>query len=400
MTNISQAVILAGGQGSRLKPFTKNNPKPMVLINGKPFLEYLIELLKKNNIREVVILTGYLGEKIEGYFGNGSRFGIDIKYSYTPFLNEKGQENQSGLRLKNARSLVDDFFLLLYCDNYWNLNLKDLLTFFNQHPSDVLVTAYSNLDNSTKNNILLGSDGYIANYDSSRKKKELNTVDIGFFVVGKKVLKLLPKNNSKFEDEVLPKLILEKRLSGYLTDDKYYSISDMNRVKITTKFLTPKKIVLLDRDGVINKRPPKANYVKKWEEFEFLPGSIEAIKLLKQNNYKIFIFTNQPGIARGQMTEKDLFLIHKSMQKELKKHGIEIDSIYYCPHGWDDGCNCRKPKPGMFYQASREHHFDLTKSIYIGDDPRDLETGQILMCKTFLVDKNNSLLQIARSILQ
>ncbi|MDP3758525.1 MAG: sugar phosphate nucleotidyltransferase, partial [Candidatus Daviesbacteria bacterium] len=93
---INQAVILAGGQGTRLKPFTNNNPKPMVPVNDKPFLEYLIDLLKENSIKEVITLTGYFGEKIEKYFGNGSKLGIDIKYSYTPFLDEKGEENKSG----------------------------------------------------------------------------------------------------------------------------------------------------------------------------------------------------------------------------------------------------------------------------------------------------------------
>ncbi len=107
---ITQAVILAGGQGSRLKPFTNNSPKPMVPVNGKPFLEHLIGLLKENGIQEVIILTGYLGERIEKYFGNGSKFGIKIKYSYTPFLDEKGEENNSGLGLKIAKGYWKIFF--------------------------------------------------------------------------------------------------------------------------------------------------------------------------------------------------------------------------------------------------------------------------------------------------
>src|SRR3989344_7197573 len=97
---ITQAVILAGGQGKRLRPFTKNNPKPMIPVNGKPFLEYLIALLKDNGIKEIVILTGYLEEKIKTYLGDGSRYKIKIKYSYTPFLLKNNEETQSGLRLK------------------------------------------------------------------------------------------------------------------------------------------------------------------------------------------------------------------------------------------------------------------------------------------------------------
>src|SRR3989344_4400590 len=113
MIKITQAVILAGGEGKRLRPFTLNSPKPMVPVNGKPFLEHLINLLKENGIKEVIILTGYLGEKIENYFGDGSKLDIKIKYSRTPFLDNKGDENKSGLRIKNAEKLLDKFFLLL-----------------------------------------------------------------------------------------------------------------------------------------------------------------------------------------------------------------------------------------------------------------------------------------------
>ena len=398
MINVTQAVILAGGEGKRLRPFTLNNPKPLVPINGKPFLKHLIMLLKENDIREVVILTGYLGERVEKYFKNGSELGIKIKYSHTSFLNKKGQENKSGLRIKNAEELLDNFFLLLYCDNYWPLDLKKLVDFYDKHPSDVLTTIYSNKDNSTKNNIFVDQDGYVIKYDKERKEQNLNGVDIGFFIVNKKVLNLLPSYNSIFETVVLSNLIKQKRLSGFVTDQKYYSISDMKRVRITEKFLTPKKIVFLDRDGVINKRPQKTDYVKKWKEFKFLPGVIQAITLLNDKGYKIFIISNQPGIARGVVSEKNLSLIHRNMKMQLNKHGAKIDGIYVCPHGWDEGCDCRKPKPGMLLQASREHFIDLTKSIFIGDDERDKQAGDTVGCKTILISEENSFLKIAKEI--
>lgn len=399
MIKITQAVILAGGLGKRLRPFTLNNPKPMIPVNGRPFLEHLIGLLRNNGIKEVVILTGYQGDKIEKYFGSGANFGLKIKYSYTPFFNEKGEENESGLRLKNAQGLLDDFFLLLYCDNYWPLQLTKLVDYFADHPSDALVTIYSNLDNSTKNNIFVDSNGYVTKYDKNRKEKGLNGVDIGFFIINKKVLRLLPKFNSQFEKVVLPELIKKRKLSGYFTDQKYYSIADLKRVKITEKFLFPKKVLFLDRDGVINKKPKKADYVKKWNQFQFLPGSIEAIKLLNNKGYKAFIISNQSGIARGMMTRQDLDSIHHKMQQELKKHGVKIDGIYVCPHGWDDGCGCRKPKPGLLYQASGEHLIDLTKTIFIGDDEKDMIVGDVAGCKTILVGKKRNLLQIVNSLL-
>lgn len=396
---ITQAVILAGGQGKRLQPFTKNNPKPMVRLNGKPFLWYLIQLLKENGIKEIVILTGYLGEKIEKYFGNGASFGIKNKYSYTPFLNEAGEENMSGIRLKNASKFLNNFFILLYCDNYWPFDLNNHLNYYKKHPSDVLITVFSNWDNSTKNNLYINSHGYVTKYDKSRKSKNLNAVDIGFFIVNKKVLKLLPKSNSSFEMTLLPNLISEKRLSGLITNRKYYSIGDNQRIKITEKFLNSNKIIILDRDGVINKKAPKADYIKKWGEFEFLPDIIKALKLLKSNGYKLYIVSNQAGIARGMMSESNLKQIHKNMLNILKKNGVTINGIYYCPHGWDEGCFCRKPKPGMLLQASKDHIFDLTKAYFIGDDERDLEAGNAAGCKTILINEKNNILNIVKYIL-
>jgi D-glycero-D-manno-heptose 1,7-bisphosphate phosphatase len=386
MDKIKQAVILAGGQGKRLRPFTENNPKPMAPVLGKPFLEHLILMLRENKIKEVVILTGYLGEKIKDYFKDGSNLGINIKYSHTPFENEQGQENESGLRLKNAKDLLDEHFLLMYCDNYWPLQIEKLEEFYNSHNADILTTIYSNKDNSTKNNVLVDSSSYVEKYDRERQDAGLNGLDIGFFIINKKVLDLLPEGNSHFEKDILPKLVSEKKVAGFLTDHKYYSISDQERLKATEKFLQPKKTIFLDRDGVINKKALQANYIKNWQEFEFLPEAIDSIKQLTENGYDIYLITNQPGIARGSFTKQDLDLTHQKMQEEIEKQGGKIKTIYACLHNWDEGCECRKPKPGLLFQAAKENHLDLTKAIFVGDDPRDVEAGQLAGCKTILVN--------------
>jgi len=398
MSAIKQAVILAGGQGKRLRPFTDTNPKPMVPVFGKPFLEHLILLLKKNGIQELVILTGYLGEKIKDYFGDGLKFGIKIKYSHTPFKNEKGEENESGLRLKNAQNLLDEEFLLMYCDNFWPLQLEKLENFYRKLKADVLVTVYSNKDSSTKNNISIASSGFVARYDRGRQSAGLNGVDIGFFLMNKNVLGLLPESNSHFERDVLPQLISKKRVSGYLTDHKYYSISDWERLKEAEKFLAPKKVIFLDRDGVINEKPKKADYVKNWSEFKFLPWVLQSFETLCQKGYDIYVITNQPGIARRMMTKDDLDLIHQKMEEEFKKNNAKIKGIYCCIHGWGDDCECRKPKPGLLFQAARENYLNLTESIFIGDDERDVQAGQLAGCKTILADDKKNILEIVKEI--
>ncbi|MBE3139475.1 MAG: NTP transferase domain-containing protein, partial [Thermoplasmata archaeon] len=181
MLSVKQAVILAGGRGTRLQPLTDTVPKPMILMNGKPFLEYLIGLLKENGICEIVLLLGYLPEKITEYFGDGSRFGVKIKYSISDLSDE------TGTRIKKAEELLQEFFLLTYCDNYLPLDLKKLVEFHEKQKTMASVTIYTNKDKITKNNVFVDEKGYVITYDRTRQAKDLNGVDVGFFILSKKI---------------------------------------------------------------------------------------------------------------------------------------------------------------------------------------------------------------------
>ncbi len=377
---IRQAVILAGGRGERLRPLTDTIPKPMVPVNGRPFLEYLIELLKQNGIEEIVLCVGYLHEKITDYFGDGSDFGIRIIYSVGDISFETGK------RLKKVEDLLDEKFLLLYCDNYWPLRLPDIVEFYEKCGALAMMTVYRNKKGVTKNNLKVEGN-FVTKYDRSRLDKGLNGVDIGFFIFKKEVLDLIGDENYSFEEKVFPILIEKGQFAAFLTDQKYYSISAMERLMETESFLKPKKVIFLDRDGVINRKPVGVDYVKKWDEFNFIPGVIESIKLLKEYGFKIIIITNQPGVARGVMTEQDLDEIHRKMQVEVDN---AIDAIYVCTHGWDDECECRKPKPGLLLDASDDFRIDLTKSYFIGDDKRDVIAGKAAGCRTILISSGDA----------
>ena len=392
LKTIQQAVILAGGKGVRMRPLTLITPKPMIPIHGKPFLEYIITLLKKNGIEEIIILTGYLHEKIEDYFKEGKKIGLKIKYSFSPV------DDETGTRLKKAKGLIDEKFLLLYGDNYWPLELNQLSEFYEKMNTQGLVTVYSNMDNYTKNNTFVNDKGLVEVYDKSRQTPGLNGVDIGFFILNKKVFNLFPGENFSFEKVILPQLISKKQLAGFLTYHKYYGLSNLERIPVIEEFFRPKKVILLDRDGVINKKPPKAEYVKSWEEFEFLPGAIDALKLLTKKKYEIIIISNQAGIGRGVMTEEDLKEIHEKFLEVCKKEGVSIKGIYYCPHDWDAGCFCRKPKPGMLFKAAADHNFDPTKAILIGDDERDKHAGKAANCRTILLQHGQNLLAIVKGL--
>lgn len=144
------------------------------------------------------------------------------------------------------------------------------------------------------------------------------------------------------------------------------------------------RTVFLDRDGVINVKAPEGDYIKSWGEFHFLPGVIDAIRLLNDNNYRVIIITNQRGIARHMMTMQNLHEIHSSMEEELHRHGAHIDGIYVCPH--EKGtCHCRKPEIGLFLQAEKEFPIDKSKSWMIGDSESDIEAGRNYGIRTIAV---------------
>ena len=138
------------------------------------------------------------------------------------------------------------------------------------------------------------------------------------------------------------------------------------------------KTVFIDRDGVINK--DRLDYVKSWAEFEFLPGSLDALKLLTVKGFHIIVITNQSIINRGLVTRAGLQEIHKRMTVAVVDHGGRIDEIYYCPHVPEDGCNCRKPEPGLICQAQADHGLDLSKTCMIGDSFKDISCARRAGC--------------------
>jgi len=389
MQRPTQAVILAGGRGRRLLPLTNTVPKPMIKFHGKPFLEYIINNLREQGISKILLLVGYLPEIIKNYFGNGDRFGVHIDYSITD------ENNDTGRRIKLAESQIDEYFMLLYCDNYWPLRFEDMLEHYKRINVEGQITVYSNKDGYTKNNVRVES-GYVVQYDKSRTMPALGGVDIGYAFFNKTVLRYLPYDNILFETTVYPKLVENRQLAAYTTDHRYYSVSSFERLGLTEAFLRYEPSIILDRDGVLNRKAPRADYVKNWDEFQWLPGAKEALALLKQYNYHIIIVTNQAGINRGIMTETDLTDIHEKMKKEATEAGGDIDAIYYCPHGWDENCDCRKPKPGMFFRAQKDFNLDLTRTIFIGDDERDKIAGRAAGCPTILVNDNYPLLSVVK----
>ena len=389
----TQAVILAGGRGTRLRPYTDTRPKPMIEIHGKPFLEYMVEMLRDQGFERILMLLGYLPKVIQNHFGDGRRWGVRIEYSITD------PDDLTAHRVKVAREHLDPCFLLLYCDNYWPMRMDRMWEHFVAARVPAMITVYSNKDKYSKDSVIVGEDGYVRVHDRSRTTPGLQGIEISYALINKSVLELLPEEDALFEEALYPQLVKRGQLAAYVTDHRYYSVGSLERLPITEAFFARKPAIILDRDGVLNKRPPRAEYVRRWEGFEWLPGAKEALRLLKEAGYRVIIVSNQAGIAREAMTEADLKTIHERMKAEVIASGGQIDAIYYCPHHWDEGCECRKPKPGMLFQAQRDWHLDLSRTPFIGDDERDAQAAFEAGCPSALVSEQVSLLDVTRKML-
>lgn len=388
-----QAVILAGGRGSRLRPLTDTVPKPMIPFHGKPFIGYLLALLRDQGFERVLLLLGYLPEVVQAYCGDGSRWGLSIDYVVSAI------EDDTGRRMKLATSHLDPVFYLLYCDNYWPMPQARMWERYQSTGATALLTIYENHDRYTKDNVQLDGEGRILTYDKDRLSPGLAGVEIGYAILRREHVDMLPETNCNLEREIYPQLAAKQALWAFVTRHRYYSVSSHERLTLTGEFLARRPTVILDRDGVLNKRPLRAEYVRSWADWHWLPGAQQSLRLFHEAGWRVIVVSNQAGIARGVMTEADVTAIHAQMMREARDAGGQVEAVYYCPHGWDDGCACRKPKPGMLYAAQREFSLDLSRTVVVGDDERDGQAADAAGCPWLLVSEQQSLLDITKQML-
>lgn len=223
-----QAVILAGGLGTRLYPITKDVPKPMVLVAGIPYLEHQLRELARQRFVDVVLLTGYLGEQIEEYFGDGSGLGLQLRYS------RESKPLGTGGALRLAAPLLADVFLLLYGDSYLPIDYRAVLDALSASPkAEGIVVAYDNRlgDTSVKSNINLDGEGYVARYHKD-EGADLVYVEAGVLGFRRSVVDAIkPGEVTSLEKEVFPQLIRRRTLLGFPTRERFYDIGTPDRLR-------------------------------------------------------------------------------------------------------------------------------------------------------------------------
>jgi histidinol-phosphate phosphatase family protein len=389
----TQAVVLAGGRGTRLRPITDTIPKPMVEFHGKPFLGYIVDMLREQGFTSVLMLLGYLPHVIVDHFGDGADYGLDVGYDVT------APDDLTAYRVQHAANRLDDTFLLIYCDNYWPMRIDDMMRRYESSGAPAQVTVYANEDGYSRDSVIVGDDGFVRVFDRSRTTPGLKGIEISYAIVEKAtVLPLLTDPDQLFEEAVYPALAQRHELHAYWTQHRYYSVGGHDRLAMTEAFLARRPAVILDRDGVLNARPPRAEYIRRPEDVRWLPGALEALRLFADAGWQVVVVSNQAGVGRGLMTTADVDAVNAHMRQEAEEAGGRIDAFYYCPHGWDEGCDCRKPRPGMLFRAQRDFHLDLTRTTFVGDDERDGHAALAAGCRPALVSDDRSLLDVTREL--
>jgi D-glycero-D-manno-heptose 1,7-bisphosphate phosphatase len=360
---------------------TDTLPKPMAPTNGRPFLAYLVDQLREQGIRRIVLLTGYRGEMIREFFGTGAAFGVEISYSHGPV------EWETGRRLWQARAELDARFLLLYSDNYVPFNVDKLLSFHAARKPIVSLL----LQQKATGNIRVNAEGRVELYDPTRSAPGLDHVEIGYMIVERDpTLSAFDTPDVSFS-RILERLAQCRQLAGMISRDPYHSISDHERRRLAERYLEIKRILLIDRDGTINERPPRGEYVSSWADFHWIEDTVEAMRRLAGKGFRFIMLSNQAGIARGILDAQIVDAMNQQMIRELRAFSIDVLDAYVCPHHWDDGCECRKPAPGLFFRASREHLLRMDRTIYIGDDPRDAAAAYNAECLCILMGPERDL---------
>ncbi len=387
-----KAVILAGGKGTRLGQYTANIPKPMLTIDNKPILEHQLEVLKRYGINEIILLVNHLKSVIIDYFGDGSKFNVNIKY-----LEEEKPLGTAG-GLKEIEDYLKEDFLFIYGDVMFDVDIQRLLKFHFDKKSQLTLVVHPNdhpfdsdlIDTNKEDRVI---DVFPKPHPQNFYYK--NLVNAGMYVITPAVLEFIKKGEkSDFGKNILPEIIYKLKVYAYNTSEYLKDMGTPDRLqKVTNDYLSGKiqrksyskkqKAVFLDRDGVINKF---VGLLYKPEQFELYPFVVDAIKMLNNSDYLAIVVTNQPVVARNLCTIEELEFIHKKMETILGNKGAKLDAIYYCPHHPDKGypeenpeykidCECRKPKPGMIFKAAEKFNIDLSKSFIIGDSYTDILTG-------------------------
>ena len=374
------AIILCGGYGTRIQKYTKNKiPKSLIRIKKKFFLDYLLKKISIYPFNKIIIVAGFKGKKIFKEYNKKKINLIDIEC-----VVEK-KPNGTGAALNSIKKKIVNDFVLFNGDTFANCPIEKFFKkSLNKNFIGKIILTKNKSKSLTKNllNLYINKDKEIY---FSKKSPLINS---GTIFLKKNIKKFLTKNISSFENDILKKLIIKKKIAGEIDNGFFVDIGTEKNLNYAKKMLPKifyRPALFLDRDGVINK---DFGYVHTKKKLSYNKKIFQIINNFQKKDYFIFIVTNQAGIAKGFYSLKQFIEFQKYIKKDLFKKNIYINDIEFCPHHpeapikkYKINCNCRKPKNGMIKNLKKKWHIDLNKSLFIGDNKTDYMCAKSLHIK-------------------
>lgn len=405
---------MAGGKGTRVASVNKSIPKPMLPIAGKPVLLHQVECLKRQGIVDIILAIGHLGEQILNYFGDGKEFGVRITY-----VREETPLGTAGALYYLKDRLFDDF-LLINGDLIFDVDFTRLMRFHKERQALATLLVHPNDHPYDSGLILADADGRVNGWLTKEEERSWypNCVNAGVHVLSPHVLERMNRAEKiDLDREILKPLLPSGRVYAYRTPEYIKDMGTPERITqverdlrsglVKRKNLGEKqRAIFLDRDGTLNQY---AGFLRNIDDLQLIDGAAEAVRRINRSGYLAIVATNQPVIARGEVSWTQLNEMHWKLETLLGRQGAYLDDIFICPHHPDKGfagerpeykiiCDCRKPKPGLLLQAAGRYNIDLSESWMIGDSQQDVEAGQAAGCKTLRVSECFGLVEAVQRI--
>lgn len=396
---VRQALFLVGGRGTRLGALSANTPKPMQEIApGLRFLDLLLEHAARHGFTDIILLAGHLGEQVEAAY-HGKR----IREATIRVVREPTPQGTGGA-LKLVADLLDPAFILSNGDSFFDFNFRALTA---KPLGDSLgrIALRHVPDAGRYGSVQLNGDRVAAFLEKDPTRTGPGVINGGVYLLNREIVQRIAAPSS-LEVDVFPDVAAEGRLEGMEFDGYFLDIGlpeTLALAKSETAALLVKPAVVFDRDGVLNE---DKGYTHRPDELAWQPGAREAIRLLNDHGYYVFVATNQAGVARGLYDEAAIATFHAHMQAQLAEAGAHIDAFYHCPFHADGNVQeyrvadhpDRKPNPGMILRALAEWQVDTTRSFLIGDRESDIEAAQRAGLPGHLYE-GGSLLDLVRKLI-
>ncbi len=376
MHHIRQMIILAGGKGTRLGEHTRSVPKPLMRITDNTvFLDYLIDNVARQGFQDIIIVAGHFGDQIRQRYDNVRVRAADISVLIEP------EPRGTGGALAFARDQLAGAFLVTNGDTYLDGNFRAVAAALQNKPSLEGVMALRAVDDVSRyGSVSTDTDGTIREFveKSAEQAGQGGLINAGTYALRQSVLDRILSYPVSIESDIFPLMAKDSSLGSVLCDGYFIDIGLPETLGAARSILPSRKrpVLFLDRDGVLNH---DINYLHRRDQWVWIDGAREAIRMANDLGIAVVVVTNQAGIARGYYDEAALQALHLTINAELKMMGAFIDAFYYCPYHPDAADEVyriktpldRKPMPTMLMRAIQHHDLDPNNALFVGDQDTD-----------------------------